>query len=175
MRYQAKRVLVVILAAALTFAGLWWASAGWGWYRQDRPLERIFTTTPGVISYRLEWRGDTLVARFLLGPEADLPAVYPSLRRRVAEVLGDRPFRLEVEDRRTPQLEETYRIMRLYLEEALVSGRFSWAAEQVRALAAARGVKEARLRVDGEWLYLELRVGDAYLYEVIPRHPSPAK
>lgn len=164
-----RRALVAGLAAAFTFAALWWATAALGWVREDRPVESVLAARPDLLSYRLTWRGDTLQVEVLPGPGVDLPELYTSLHRQLEAVLGSRAFTLRVQDRRDATLQEAMRTMRLYLEEALVNGRFSWADQMVREIATRRGLDWARVSVDSDYVYVELRHGPAYLYEVVRR------
>lgn len=164
-----RRALIAALAAAFTFAVLWWAAAGLGWMRQDRPVQRLLDSRPDLLSYRLNWSGDTLQVEVLPKAGVDLPVFYTSLYRELQLALGDRPFELRVQDRRDATLRETMRVLRLYLEEAQASGRFTWADDMVNQIAARQGLEWARLGLDSDRLYVELRHGSAYLYEVIPR------
>lgn len=164
-----RRALVAAVAATFTFVALWWGAAALGWVRQDRPVGRVLDQHPGLLSYRLAWRQDTLVVEVLPVPGVDLGELYVSLELGLREALGNRPFELRVQDRRDETLREASRVMRLYIEEALVNGRFTWADTMVKEIAAARGLEWARMTVDAEHVYLELRHGSAYLYEVIPR------
>ena len=165
----ARRALIGGLAAALTFTVLWWGAAGLGWLRQGLPVERVLASRPDVLSYHTAWSGDTLEVEVLPAPGVDLPEMYTSLHRQLQAVLGNRPCILRLEDRRDAVLQEAIRIMRLYLEEALVNGRFSWADRMVREIAAGQGLDWARMSVDSDYVYVELRHGQAYLYEVVPR------
>lgn len=141
-----------------------------GWFRQDRPIARLLSQTAGVHSYQLNWQRGTLEIRVLLTAGVDLPDFYPRLKHQIAAILGDRPFQVVVEDRRDGSLREAYREMRLYLEEAVVTGRYVWADEHVRRLASEKGLTWARFAVDDDHLYLELRDSGSYLYAVMPRH-----
>jgi len=114
-----------------------------------------------------------LLVEVLPGPGVDLPALYTSLWSELRATLGNRPFELRVQDRRDETLREALRVMRLYIEEALVNGRFAWADRMVKEVAAAHGLEWARMAVDAEHVYVELRHGTAYLYEVIPRSRTP--
>jgi hypothetical protein len=164
-----RRALVAAVAAAFTFAVLWWGAAGLGWVRQDRSVSRVLDQHPELLSFRLTWSGDTLLVEVLPVPGADLPALYTALKFRLRATLGNRPFELRVEDRRDETLREAWRVMRLYIEEALLTGRFAWADSMMKEIAAHHGLDWARMGVDGEHVYVELRHGTAYLYEVIPR------
>ncbi|MEW6398371.1 MAG: hypothetical protein AB1503_04270 [Bacillota bacterium] len=173
MAGHVRRALIAAVAAAFTFAVLWWAAVGLGWVRQDRPVARLLAARPDLVSHRLTWSGDMLQVEVLPAPGVDLPEFYASLHRQLQEALGNHPFALRVEDRRDATLQEAMRVMRLYIEEALVSGRFSWANDTVREIAARQGLEWARMGVDAGYVYVELRHGTAYLYEVIPRFKTP--
>lgn len=164
-----RRALIAALAAAFTFAVLWWAAAGLGWMRQDRPVQRLLASRPDLVSYRVGWSGDTLQVEVLPVAGVDLPLFYSSLCRELQVTLGHRPFAVRVQDRRDATLGETMRVLRLYLEEAQATGRFTWADDMVNQMASRQGLEWARLGLDSDRVYVELRHGTAYLYEVIPR------
>ncbi len=167
----AKRAMLAVVVAAVTFSVLWWGATGMGWWRQDRPVERVLAQTPEVLSYDVAWQGDILVATVVLAPGVDLPGTFARLDQQLSHILGERKFRLLVNDGRNGELAETYRVMRLYLEEAVASGRYTWAEQKVREIASQHGLDWARLSIDEERLYLELQDGTAYLYAVVARHP----
>jgi len=167
-----RRALVAAVAAVFTFAALWWGAAGLGWLRQDRPVARVLDEHPDLLSYRLTWSGDSLLVEVLPAPGVDLPGLYTSLESRLRATLGNRSFELRVEDRRDDTLREAWRVMRLYIEEALINGRFAWADDMVKEIAAGHGLDWARMAVDTRHVYVELRHGSAYLYEVISRPQS---
>lgn len=164
-----RRVVVAVLASAATFAVLWWAASALGWMRQDLPVGRLLEGRPDVVSYGLRWHGDVLQVEVVPAAGVDLPAFYASLLDDLGEILGGRRFELRLGDRRDEVLAETMRVLRFYVEEAQATGRFTWADEMVSRVAASRGLEWARLGMDSDRIYVELRHGSAYLYEVIPR------
>ena len=164
------RMLLLGLAAGLVlfFGGQWLFE----WSTVREPLRRALSANPAVESFTVTYR-PTVVITANLAPTEDLRAVYRDLHDAVARALGTRPFRLELRDRRNPQLEEVLYRSQYSIYRAAADGDFPAMAEVVEREAERARVR-ARVFVDEANIYVQLRQDEAYLYAVVPRTGSRA-
>ena len=144
--------------------------------RVRSPLEQVLLQVDGVEAVTVEPGGSMRAVgpthiRVRLSPDADLERAYGAVARAAADNLGSRLGRIELEDARSPELEETLREMRFAVEEAVATGSFQQMADTLRAVAAARSLDHFRVSVDRQFVYLTLARDGAYLHELVARAP----
>lgn len=147
--------------------------------RVRSPLEEVLLQVDGVEAVTVEPGGSMRAVgpthiRVRLSPDADLERAYGAVARAAADNLGSRLGRIELEDARSPELEETLREMRFAVEEAVATGSFQQMADTLRAVAAARSLDHFRVSVDRQFVYLTLARDGAYLHELVARTPYTA-
>ncbi|HHW41126.1 MAG TPA: hypothetical protein GXX19_08260 [Syntrophomonadaceae bacterium] len=102
----------------------------------------------------------------------DLQTVYQKVEKIVRQELGT-DYQVVFLDRRTPKLTEIYENSQFAIQEAIATGSFQKMHRSVQNLAEANHV-DYRVTVDSFNIYLQLRDGQGYLYEVIQRSPQLA-
>ncbi len=135
----------------------------------DQPLEELYRAHPAVETFAINETPEQLEISIKLKRIDNLPQSYRELEEKTRAILGDRQFRLTVEDERNRDLEEVYYHLHYDLEEGVATGHFSMMAERVEKKARALGVGKYKLYVDENYVYLALYQEDGYLYELIPR------
>jgi len=159
---------VVVATMAVTLAALF----GGGFLLKNRavnePLALLYSQSPAVESYAVEEHASGYVITLKLKQTEDFAAIYAELARETARLLRNTPFTIMVQDGRTPTLTETFRRVNLYVEEALMTGRFAEMADRIEAEAASAG-QRARCSVDSRRVYVELWDESGYLYSVTER------
>lgn len=172
MNLQNLRWPIVIVAMAVSLGTLF----GGGYLVKsqtvEEPLKAVLQGGDSIDSFTVERLEERRVIIVRLKDTPDLERTYGSLDSAVRKVLKATPYKLSVEDRRNPELEEIYRRVNLFVHEALATGHFAAMADRVEQ-EAARGGARARLSVDGDRVYLQLHKEGAYLYSVMDR-PKPA-
>lgn len=164
------RVPVIILVFILGLGGLLGLNYAYQYSRVDQPLNRYFAQRADVREFHINERGGRLeISVSLQRPVSNLREAYLSLEKGVGDVLGNRRFRLNIVDNRDARLLDDYYRLHYSLQEALSTGQFSAMAMAVSDQGSALGLDEARVFVDERYLYLQLRRGDRYLYERLPR------
>jgi hypothetical protein len=161
-----KRIAIVFI---ITLVALYGGRAASYSMKVRRPLHQFFTQQAGVLDYTVSECAEGLCVSVDLGNVQDIQSEYAQLWAGIEEATGRTPAALTVTDRRGNGLEETFRSMRIHIEEALARGSF-----YAMSLAIDEEAKEAELDrwnvgVDGDYVYVQLHKGDYYLYEVIPR------
>lgn len=164
-----------LIAASLlmTVAILWGVSWGLRATTQDSPLHAFLKSQPAVAAFKVERDGGQRVAKVQLKPVDDLGETYRSLEEGMERIVGPNQIRLQVEDRRTPQLKEAFYRINPVIHEAMFTGRFANLVDEVESRAAHLGVERARVQIDDKNVYLQLHRGSDYLYAV-QRRPGTA-
>ncbi|BCV25004.1 hypothetical protein [Gelria sp. Kuro-4] len=168
MKYRGYRVDVVAAVALLTVALLLGVRLAYVRYFVERPLVNELQALPGVKDVKLSQARGRYNVKLALGRVDNLAEVYRQAEELAAASLGPGGFNLMLADERTPALEQVYYEIHYYVEEALVRGNFSEAAERIQSAARAAGVEE-KFYVDQGHVYVELTQGPGYLYEVHQR------
>lgn len=138
----------------------------------DEPLEALLNASPLVESHATLRFGDRREITVTLKDTPDLERAFTTLDREVRQIVKGAPYALKIADHRSATLEATFRRVNLFVQEALVTGHYADMAQRVEHEAAQSGAT-ARLSVDQDHIYLQLKGADGYLYSVIER-PKPA-
>jgi len=165
---QQWRWPVLMVSFGLTLGLLFGASLLIKTHTVDSPIEALLRASPVVANETLTHQGDRIAITVTLKNTDDLQRDYTALSDAVRKVAGDTPFTMKVADGRTPELEALDRRLNLYVQEALSTGHFAQMADQVTAEAAKAGA-QASFTVDTNRLYLSIKSGGAYLYDVVDR------
>lgn len=171
---QNLRWSVIVMTIGVTLAVLFGGGYLIRMQAFDQPLERALRADSQVASVQLLRDGNVRLIQVKLKETGDLEGGYTSLDKTIRRQLKAAPFQLVLEDRRTAELEQLLKRSNLHVQEALVTGAFAQSADRVAAEAARFGA-EARLTVDGNRVYLELRKQDAYLYSVTDRRTDSGR
>lgn len=133
------------------------------------PLVTDLETVDGVAAVVLESDGGGTRVEVVLEPNVDLSGAYPKLMNLAMRRLGDNLTALHIQDGRDEHLEEAYYRLHFAIEESIVTGRFRALASTFEEIAGEMGLAHHRIVVGSDSIFVELRAGDAYLYEVIRR------
>lgn len=163
---------LVAVSLAISLGLLLGGSAALRHLRVDSPLKAALSQDPAVLGFQLDDGGEQPVLRVRLAAVPDLAATYRRLDATALRTLGPGRYRLEVEDRRTPALDEAYHRIHFALEEGLQRGTYDEMARRVEAQTAALGLSGQRVTVGDGRIYVQLQQGNDYLYAVLVR-PQP--
>lgn len=169
MEIQGVRVPVVLITLMAALGALFGLQQVYKYSRIDQPLARFFEGHKEVTAVRVQEVGNEFRVRLQLGDVSNLRETYRTLEEGARSILGARPFRLEIADDRDARLVDDYYKLHYVIQEGLATGRFTEMARAVSAAAAGLGLDEARVLVDADRLYVQMRRGSRHLYEIIPR------
>ncbi len=158
---------IAILSAALTVAVLSVAYYGYQNIGVKKPLEKALLADPDVLSCDIK-RASKLVAEVSVSPVTELASLYARLADIVEEKAGP-DFELVIKDERNDSLESFYHSIHYYLEEAAVRGNFGEMIESARNTLSDKGLSQFEITVDKKNIYVQMSLGNAYLYEVLDR------
>ncbi|HKM39176.1 MAG TPA: hypothetical protein VJ036_02800 [bacterium] len=168
MRYRGYRVDVIIAIALLTVPILLGAQSIHRQIWMERPLSKDLQAIAGVKTATVNRKPDRYDIILNLLIVDSLPIVYRQAVCIAEKHLKSLPFSIQLIDNRTPNLEDLYWQMQIYIEEAVMLGNFGAAATNLHRLAFNAGA-ETQFYVDKDHIYLELRQNETYLYAVRER------
>jgi hypothetical protein len=169
MNWKRDNWTVFVATLAVTVAVLVAGQLMWQKFAVARPLDRGLKEIAGVESavWEENKNGDVVI-KVALADVPNLAKTYGDIDTAAKRVLGRRPARVVLTDRRSPELEQLYYTCHYNIQEAIATGGFTTMAERVQTAARAVGA-EAKVYVDAHSVYLQLKKDGAELYAVVPR------
>lgn len=173
MQWRGWRIPLVILAFVLGLLFLFGAQWLYNKYSYQEPLARVLKADAAVESYTIQKQGAVLNIEVQLKETPDLGTTYRRLRQSIQGVLDARPFTLKLKDNRDEELKKAYYYSQFALYEAQMWGNYR---EMIRFVEeeAAKVKASVSVSLDQDNIYLHMKHGNHYLYEVIPRKVLPA-
>lgn len=172
---MSKKYIQVIkgcIALIITVTILYIGQGIWQNYAVDLPLDKTLNGIAGV--GKVSWESgsnisDAVNIYVTLDNTANLQKTYEEINKTIKQALKNKSYSLEIEDDRSPELEDTYYEIHYYIQKSIVDGNFPLLEEKVEEKAAAAGAS-AKLYVDEQNIYLQLTKNDSSLYSVVARH-----
>lgn len=169
MQWYGFRVHVVLLALFLGLVALMGAQRLYELYNYKSPLVEVLDKNKALASYQIkESRGGTILIELQFKEDVNLMKSYRDVNRAVKDILGDRPYELQLIDTRDEQLERAYFSSQFAIQEAMAKGNFRDMAEVVYREARSIG-GEAQIYIDQQYIYVQMNKDGRYLHEVIER------
>jgi len=168
MQWNGIRIPVVFLALLVGMGALWGAQWTFKRYNYERPLTRILGENTEVASYKVNDQGSVLEIEVKLRNVDNIQDSYNGISQSVQQVVGRRNTKLTIKDERNATLEGIYYHTRLAAYEAMERGNYL-EMENYIVRRADRDGASARVFMDGERMYIQIKHKDSYLYEIIPR------
>lgn len=166
------QVLKGCIALIITVTILYIGQGIWQSYAVDLPLDKMLNGIAGV--EKVAWEkgsniSDAVNIYVKLNNTDNLQKTYEKINKTIRQTLKNRRYTLEIEDDRSPELENTFYGIHYYIQKSIVDGDFPLLEEKVQEKAAAAGAA-AKLYVDEQNIYLQLTKSDSSLYAVVARH-----
>ncbi|VBB05270.1 Hypothetical protein LUCI_0477 [Lucifera butyrica] len=171
MNWTQQQWLKAALALLLTLGILYAGQSMWRQQTTTRPLNNALQHIDGVKKVICQDSGqpkNLLTLSVTLDPSANFQKTYVHIQQTAVRFLGNRPFRIRVEDRSTPELEQIDYRAQYYLQQAIMTGNFPRMADKIQEIASNAGVT-AHVYVDSQAIYLQLAQGDNSFYTLVPR------
>ncbi|MGI6632015.1 MAG: hypothetical protein ACOX5M_03105 [Bacillota bacterium] len=169
MPIKGFRWVWVALAAAVTLAVLSLSYSSYENLGVKKPLSKALLVSSDIESVDVRRDGPLTVVEIAMKSVPDLAVSYRAAEEIVRQHIGNSPFRMEIRDSRTPELEEAYHAIHFYVEEASVRGTFGAMIEESSNILREAGFSEYKLSVDKDRIYVRIANSGGYLYEVIER------
>ncbi|HHW91618.1 MAG TPA: hypothetical protein GX735_02840 [Firmicutes bacterium] len=175
MNFKGLRVGIIFIAALLSFVLFF---AGQSLYRRYfvlDPLLREVGAIEGVEGVQVLPAEEGKIFAFQVAGGKDLAKVYGEIDGKLRKRLGKEAYAIILKDYRNKDLEEVYHRVHYAVYEAIARGNFMYLAEKVEEEARTYGIKDYRVTVDSERVYLQFEQDGFYLYEVVSRERKPER
>ena len=165
LHIKGLRISVIILTACLALGILTGGMWAYRKYSIQRPFIEKISNLPNVT--RVEFKADTTdpLLKVELGSMGDLAFSISQLKQIVKNDFKGK-VELHIVDQRDEILSESM----FYIYEALANGNYIQMYSNVGKLIDNFGVDQWKIKMDNQYIYLEIFKGSNYLYEVIPRN-----
>lgn len=174
MNLQNIRWPVLVATMGVTLAVLFGAGFVVKSQTVEEPLKAMYAKSAVIETAAVERQGEKYVINVKFKNVPDFAPAYNELHAETKKLLKKAPFTIVVVDQRSPELEQAFRRVNLYVQEALATGQFSAMADRVEAEATKAGLT-ARLDVDGDRVFVQMHDQNGYLYSVAERTPAKEK
>ncbi len=132
-----------------------------------RPLEQKLAQMPNVSNVHISFGQSSTVMTVTLTHVADVQRVYSSIDEQAQKILGNRNYEIKLADHSTKILDDAYESIHYYVEEARVRGNFGQMAERCISMLEDSKINDFKLTVDDKNIYVQMSLGDKYLYRII--------
>lgn len=173
MQWHGFRVSVVILALlaglAIFLGGQWLNNR----YNLEQPLEQTIRGSAAVESFKVFTDEPILRIEVKFKNVENLRQSYLDLLKALEPVLGNRDYKLEVQDKRDSVLEDFGQRSGFALYEAVERGNYGEMESNILSLAGDMKVS-ARVYIDQDYIYVQAKHGENYYYQIVPRRAATA-
>ncbi|KAF1084603.1 hypothetical protein SPSYN_02381 [Sporotomaculum syntrophicum] len=168
MRWQDFKIHVVavsMLVALAAFFGAQWLYTSLNF---QQPLKKELDSNQQIINYQIKEKDAVYTIVVTLRETADLRQTYCLINERMQDIMGKRPFIIELDDRRNERLTDVYNKGQFAIHEAMVKGNFREMSDSMNQYARASGV-QSKVYIDSDNIYWQMKDEAYFLYAVIPR------
>lgn len=172
MKWPRIKWTIVFVTIMITISVLSGGQLFWQRYAVEKPLSQALQSIEGVESFYWEKNAadGTMKVYVTLHNVNNFKAAYQNINDSAARVLGQKKFSVVIHDHRTPELEQFYDVINVYVQEAIFTGNFSTMTDRIQQKAASAGIS-AHVYIDAAYVYLDLKQGTADMYVTVPRRP----
>lgn len=171
MNWKQHNWVLGCIAVVITFFVLFGGQLIWQKYAVAKPLDKTLNGINGVES--VTWKdggknGEPVIINVTLKNVQNLQKTYGELLEGSQRSLGRQNFKLIIEASRTPELEQFFYRIHIYVQEAIYTGNFTSMAEKIQEKAIAEGI-DTKAYVDTANVYFQVQKNGDEWYIVIPR------
>ncbi|MGI5920267.1 MAG: hypothetical protein ACOX6I_00770 [Syntrophomonadaceae bacterium] len=161
--FKIFRAIAALVVVSALFFGSYWLYNQFG---VEKPLADQINGITGVKKAVIDNQNHQLIIEVELGDVDNLQSTYAGLQKVIDKELKDKDYQLNIQDKRNPKLEKAYDNVQLIVYEALANNRYLWLQEEMTP--RLKNI-DHKIFVDQHNLYVQMKDGDNYLYEVISR------
>lgn len=132
----------------------------------EKPLFKLYDNITEVKNFKIQKKGQNFEIIIELKETNNFQQTYRQLEEGTTKILADKPFNIVIKDKRSKELEEVFGDSQLLIYESLVRGNFSEMAQKIKDSTLEKNV-EAKVGIDRENIFIQMKKEDKYLYEII--------
>ncbi len=168
MNIQVKTAVIsLFVTLAILFGGFF----GYQYWLVEKPLEQAVRTIPHVKIEQLTIQPTRVKLIVATDREFSLVSGYSQLLGRIEPIVGKRQLELKLKDRPGKELEEAWSEMAFGVQEGIDNRFYRQIPESVSQVAKERNI-QYRTKMDDQFIYIELRKNDRFMYQVLPLHKT---
>ncbi|WP_347490905.1 hypothetical protein [Desulfoscipio sp. XC116] len=172
MRWQGIKVHVVAISMLVALAAFLGAQWVYNSLNFQQPLNRELDNNKLIADYQIKENTGVYTISVTLHDTGDLMHTYRQIDDRVHAIIGDRPYVIELVDRRNKRLNDVYNHGQFAIYEAMAVGNFREMADSLNQYANAADLA-SKVYIDSDNIYWQMKDGDYYLYAVLSRGKWP--
>lgn len=155
--------LAALAVASAVFFGSYWL---YNQYGVEKPLADKIESINGVDNVTINNKDRELSIEVEMKHIDNLQTKYKEIQKVIDSDAKDDQYQLVIKDRRNQKLQDAYENVQLAVYQAIANNQYLWLKEQIKP--ELKGINY-KLFVDENCLYIQMKDGDHYLYEVINR------
>jgi hypothetical protein len=156
-------VLTLFVTLLILFGGFF----GYQRWEVELPIRQAVAKNAHVKLQQLAVQPDRVTIHLKTEAGFSLTRDYVDLRKSISQLAGNRKLHLVVHDRPAPALNDAWDEMVFGIEEGIAHQRYTRIPQAVKQAAKPRNIRY-RVTMDDQFLYVELRRDQYWLYRVLP-------
>ena len=158
------------VAVVLTLAVLAGGQMVWQRFTVVQPMDKLLQGVDGVTksSWEEGKKDDVVQIYITLTKAKDFARTYGTIHDGAKRILGTRPFKINITDTRTAELEQFYYHTHYLLQEAVFTGNFAAMDEKIRKLSSEAGIS-SQVYVETKMVYVKFVKDTSEMYVVLIR------
>jgi len=166
---NAGRILFTLLISITTFGLLFGAFFFYQEKFINKPLTTFLDNSQFINEYQVLTRENSSFLILQLQNTDDLADEFQSFLKESGEILSKEDFTLEIYSNPSQNLLDFYQEIQPAIYEALTLGNFTELQDRLTAKQKEYKLKEVKLTINQDFLFLQLEDQDNYLYHIYNR------
>jgi predicted RND superfamily exporter protein len=166
------RIKIAIIAAIITFMGLFGSYKLYMIYNVEKPLEQSIRTISGVKQVSLSRKGQgKYEIKIKLDRVDNIQEKYTQIESLTEKKLRAAAYEIQIEDNRDTKLRKFSNYAQLALYQAGEKNEYLWLNQTLQEKAKDAGIS-CTLLVDGQRVYIQADDGTSYMYIIMPHNTT---
>ena len=141
-------------------------------YNVQKPLLTEIESLENIENVQLLENNDRTKLKIKLNRNAELYDVYLNVKEIATEKIGEDNFNIIIDNQENDNLVNIYFKAHYAIFEGIATNKFTEMNEDIKEIAVKSDLKEYKLWIDSNNLYLKLADEDSAFYHIIPRNSN---
>ncbi len=169
MEYKGIKINIVILIIAVVlmifFAGKFIMTK----YNVEQPLLESINNVNGIENVELIDSNGKINIKITVTDDADFYQTYKNVVEITETQLAEDKGNVLINNKTSPALNDIYHKIHFSIYEGIATSQFTKMNSEIEEIAQTSGLKDFKVWIDNNNLYLKMSDGDNYLYKIISR------